>query len=473
MLMVSNLICQALGVVATIRIARILMPHRYGIYGLVQTIASLGVVFAGIGLRNVAIRECARHPEESTRIFNKTLVVRIFSLIIIGIGILLYAQFGHSPINFTLSVSAIVLLIGLSCWELVENIAFGQERMEYSAIINLLGSILWVGMVCSVPAHWFNPVNVSFAFAFLQIIKAVGYLIGLYHVGLLFSNSPTTTSGNLSYQNLLKQSLPFYWLAILTSFITQLPILFLVKRSGEAEVGLYNAGFRLVNPMQLALSTALMALYPGLAQAGLNNPNKFMSMLRRSLYSITILGTIGAMLISLFRKEVVLLLFGHAYLPAGDAMAYQCWYLALLGIYSVIGTNLAARDKQKLLAGLSTCYAILAIPVLWWGAGKGATGLAMAIVMAAIVNMPYHWIFFQKTLPQSLSSGLILRLCIILGIGMFISMIIPQNFPLIWRAVLGIGLLGFLGFRIRKEILTRVFSPPLEKEKPKWIFSEQ
>lgn len=472
LLLGSNIICQFFGILATIRIARILLPHGYGLYGLVQTMASLGLVFAGMGLRNVAIRECARHPEESTRIFLKTLVIRIVSIFIVSIGILLYAQFGRSPIDFTLSVVAISLLIGLSFWELVENIAFSQERMEYSAMMNLIGSVLWVVLAWAAPAKWLTPFSVSLAFALLQIVKALGYLIGLYHTDLLFSKSQNLTSRKLTYHNLLKQSLPFYWLAILTSFITQLPILFLAKRSGETEVGLYNAGFRLVNPMQMVLNTALMALYPGLAQAGVNNPDRFMKVLRRALYGITILGTIGAMLISLFRKEVVLLLFGRTFLNAADAMAYQCWYIVFLGIFSLIGTNLAARDQQKLLAGLSTCYAILSIPILWWGAGKGATGLAMAIVVAAIINMSYYWIFFQKTLPRPLSNRLVLHLCTILGIGISISMIIPQDFSLLWRVIWGIGLLGFLGIRIRKEILARILSRHSKEGGPKWILSE-
>src|SRR3954453_8212814 len=61
-LVMSGLGAQALGMLATIRGARALAPGGYGQYNLVQTIAGLGAVIAGLGLRNVVIRECARHP---------------------------------------------------------------------------------------------------------------------------------------------------------------------------------------------------------------------------------------------------------------------------------------------------------------------------------------------------------------------------------------------------------------------------
>lgn len=463
MLMVSNFACQLLGVVATIRIARVLMPHGYGIFGLVQTMASLGTVFAGLGLRNVAIRECARHPDHGTEIFMKTTAIRMISLFVIAIGIVLYAQLFSSQLGFPFSVIAIVLLMGLLFWESVENIAFGRERMEYSAVINFIGSMIWLITAWAVPPNWVTPINVTLAFAVLQIFKALGYLLASYYSRWLFSVSPQTTSGALACRDLFIQGLPFYWLAILTSVITQLPIFFLAERSGKAEVGLYNAAFRLVRPMQMMLSTLLVALYPGLSRAGINNPERFMRMLQRALYSIVLMGTLVAMNVSFFRRELVSLLFGSNYLDAASALAYQCWYFVLWSIYSLIGTNLAARDQQTLLAKLSTAYVILTIPVLWWGAGHGATGLAMANMVGTILNMPYHWIFFQRSLHFPLSKGVAFRMCAMIGIAMGASVIMPRDFPLIWRGVLGVTLLGFLGVRIRKEILLREVSLTLKE----------
>jgi O-antigen/teichoic acid export membrane protein len=447
LLVVSNLICQALGMLAIVRIARALSPEGYGQYSLVLTMAALGVVLASLGVRNVIIRECARDPERSASIFFTSAVLRVPMLIAVGAGILLYSQVTQQ-LDIVLSALAVGLLVGQSCWELVENVAFGHERMEYSAGINLAGSVIWVVVAWSVPQWWLTPFNVSLAFTVLQAGKTLTYAVVGGHAGY-FRGSPTIPQQS-SLRHLLQHSLPFYWLALLTATTNQLPILFLAERSGQAEVGLYNVGFRLIAPMQMLIMTALTALYPGLSQAAVSNNEQFMRTIRRALLGITLIGTIGALAISLLRQEVVLLLFGTAYGSAADAMAFQSWYSVWLAIYSLLGTSLAATDKQRWLAWLSTCYALLAVPILWWGAGHGATGLAATMVGAAVINMPYHWVIFQRSLPCPLTTSFTLSLITILGGGITIAWLIPPTLHFLWRLALLIVLLALLAAGIAK-----------------------
>lgn len=449
-LVVSNLICQALGVLAIIRITRALSPESYGQYSLVITMAALGTVLASLGVRHVAIRECARNPERSASIFFASTLLRAPMLVVVGAGILLYNQLvGYSHgLDIILGAFAVGLLVGQSSWELIENIAFGHERMEYSAGINLAGSIIWVSAVWTVPDSWLTLFNVSLAFTTLQAGKTLVYIAVGSRAG--YFRGASEISQRLSF--LLRQSLPFYWLAVLTATTNQVPILFLAERSGQAEVGFYNAGFRLISPMQMLIMTALNALYPGLSQAAVSNNRQFMRLIQRVLLGITLIGTVGALSISLLRQEVVLLLFGPAYSFAADAMAFQCWYSVWLAIYSVIGISLAATDKQRWLAWLSTCYALLSVPILWLGAGYGATGLAGAMVGAAVINIPYHWMTFQRSLPCPLTPSFTLSLAMVLGGGFTVAWLIPQSLHLLWRLALLTVLVALLVAAIAKKV---------------------
>jgi O-antigen/teichoic acid export membrane protein len=152
---------------------------------------------------------------------------------------------------------------------------------------------------------------------------------------------------------------------------------------------------------------------------------------RRALLGIVIMGTIGALILSLVRGEVVLLLFGSAFRTAADATAYQCWYAVLFALLAMIGATLAARDRQKQLAWLASAYALVATPILWIGAGFGATGLAIAALLSAGLNLVYHWVALQRSLPQALALHFTLRLLLILGSGIGLAWIIPQTW--IWQ----------------------------------------
>ncbi len=452
-LVASSLACQGLGMLATMRIARRLAPDGYGRYNLIQTTAALGVVLAELGLRHVIIRECARRPERSAEIVLCSGVMRAIVLSVVGAGVFLYGSrtAGMTPAFGTITVA---LLLAMSIWNLSECVAFGHERMEYSSVLNLAGSTAWCAAACLVPSRLITTLNVSLAFALLQGAKALAYAMLALHAGYL-KRGPGPIRWWRTGRQLLAQSLPFYWLALLTSVTNEVPILFLAERSRSAEVGLYNVGLRLVSPMNMLTTTALVALYPGLSRVGPTEGEQFVRVTQRALLSIVAVGTVGAATISLLRLELVSLLFGTAYSATADAMAFQCWYAVLLAVLSLIGTSLAARDRQKQLALLSTAYAIVATPILWWGAARGATGLALSILAAAILNMSYHWLAFQRSLPRPLSGSYSAALLLLLAAGMTFSWAVPQTWSVPARvliALISLPVVSVLAISVRRPL---------------------
>jgi O-antigen/teichoic acid export membrane protein len=443
-MVVASLGSQALATLATIRIARALTPEGYGEFNLVTTLASLGTVIASLGLRNVVMRECARHPEQTASLLVSSALLRAGSLVLGSVGILVYMQVGHSGLRVELGSVAVGLLLGQTTWDLLETVAYGHQRMEYSAAINLVGAVIWAAAAWAVPTSSLTTFNVSLAFAALQVTKAIAYtrLIQQVRAVRIFP-PPALTELYSTGRSVLAQSLPFYWMAVLTAGTTQLPLLFLAERSGQAEVGLYNAGFRLTSAVQLLLEAALTALYPGLSQAAAADPQRFQYTVRRALSGLTLLGVGGATAVSLIRGELVRILFGGAFRAAANAMSLQCWYVVIYCVLSLIGTSLAASDRQKQLAMLTTAYMVVAAPILWVGAGYGAFGLAAASLVAAIVNLSYHWVVFDGTLPHRLPVSFVLRLLLTMGVGVGLALSVPEDWPLLLRV--SIALLVFTG----------------------------
>jgi O-antigen/teichoic acid export membrane protein len=186
----------------------------------------------------------------------------------------------------------------------------------------------------------------------------------------------------------------------------------------------------------MLIQTAIVALYPMLAKYERSQIEQFMKMVKRALIGLCVIGTISALAISLIRTEVVVVLFGKGYLPSADAMMYQCWYTLIYAIFCLIGTVLAARDKQRWLAWLSTVYAIITMPILWYASASGAKGLAIGIVIAAILNFTYHWYYFEKSLPAKLPLKYLASIVALIGSGMVLSWSIPVSVPFILRLMI-------------------------------------
>lgn len=441
-LLSASIVSQLLGMIATIRIARVISPAGFGHFSLVQTTAGIGLVVVGLGMRNTIIRDSARYSERAGVLFAAGLWIRIFFGIFIGAGIVLYAALSPKILPTSLSGYTVLLLFGLIVWDTTESISFGSQRMEYSSGISALGSILWALWIWSLPRSTLTVASVSFSFAMLQILKAGAFTSQLKRI------APTAGPWDLSsargeFRRLIVDSFPFYWLALLTMFQIQIPILLLAERSDPTQVGLYNVGFRLLNPLQLLMATGLSALYPYLSKAKVHDPARYMKTIELAIKITIFVGSGLAMVISFIRVEVVKILFGSPYLKSADAMVFQCWYTVLYAMLCLLGTSLAASDKQRWLANLSTANTIVVLPLIWIGAAHGATGLAAGLAGSAVINLVYVWIVFQKSLPGRLDPRLAVQSFGILACAGVGSRIIPITCPVIIRvAMAGIILIG-------------------------------
>ncbi len=420
----SNIVSRVLGMAATIRIARLLEPEGFGQFGIVQMMAVTGTVVAGIGIRNVVTRQTATHPEMRGSLFLSSAVIQAIAFIPVIIGIWFYCQFSNQGISVSLYVVVVGLLLGLLIWELVESIAFGQERMEYSSGINIAGSVIWVVFAWMAPCSWLTLFRVCLAFALLQGAKALAYILAGKLSGFLRINVRDN-----QYGYLLRSSMPFYWLALLSIPTIQLPIFFLLERSGQMETGLYNAGMRLAGPFQMVMYTGTTALYPVLCKLAVSDKEQFMQKIRQILFVFVIGGTIGAFAITILRYELVTVLFGSSFYLAANTLSFLCWNMVFLAIFALIGTILAASNNQKILAKLATCYAILATPIIWWGAGRGATEMALAMLVASALNMSYHWVILEKKLPARFTVFYRMGLLSVLAGGFIAAFGVPQTLP--------------------------------------------
>jgi len=117
----------------------------------------------------------------------------------------------------------------------------------------------------------------------------------------------------------------------------------------------------------------------------------------------------------------------------------------------MIGVSLSSSDKQNWLAILSTAYSAIALPFLWIGSKHGAEGLAIGNLIAACANMVYHWIIFQRTDKNKISSTISLLVFIFPLIGFLFSFTLPQSLSITSKISLIIVMLILFGLYIYKK----------------------
>jgi len=204
----------------------------------------------------------------------------------------------------------------------------------------------------------------------------------------------------------------------------------------------------------MMLSMLLTALFPMLSRLAVDNKLLFAERVKSLLNIIVLTGIWGSLCFSLFSQDIVKLLYGDAYITTANVILVQCWFTVLFAIFCTIGTILSALDKQKLLATLSIFYGVIAAPIFYFGTKYGAIGLAWSFVIAAFLNMTYHWVIFRNLLEKHISLLYSIIIFASIGILSYLTYNFKIELTFVFRLCLGILLsAGLFTYLYKVEFL--------------------
>lgn len=438
-------VSHVINMLTNIYLARLLEPVFYGEYTLLITYISIFYTVSALGLRQIVIRTIARNQNNSRIVFYYSVLLRLYGYVL-GI-IVLFVYNWISPLGMSDFLIAALLLgvFAQSFWDALQNVAFGMQRMEWTSIINVTGSICILLTYIVLPTSVISVDMVTIIYIAWFLLKDMAYLVSLYRNHLLTSDSSNVAMESIgTRKRMLKESMPFYILSIFTMLSSQFPILFLEQNSSIEEVAYFNTANKLLLPMTMLINTSLVALFPNQAKLFVENKVAFANQVKKIMSFIIGLGILLGVVITLFRTELVWVLYGAKYANTGEVMAFQCWYLVVYTVFGFIGGTMGAADRQNLLAGCSIAYSFVSVPFLFYGSYYGAQGLALAYIVSSVVNMTYHYYFLEKILDNRLNKSFTIKLFSSIIAAFLISNYILSILPFWIKILLIMGIFIFI-----------------------------
>lgn len=447
---------QLLGMFATIRIARLFAPDIYGQYGVIIATVSIFQVIAALGLRQIVIRTIARNKSNSRVVYYSSLIGRIFGVLVSSIVLLIY-QYLHNRNISTIDLLMIASLFSLNFWESLENLAFGNQKMESSGYINFAFNIVWVSCIYLFPKSYFTLELIFLTQIVFQFCKDIFYYA--YSRRYNFLQGPLERKDVIpELRNLIKDSSSYYLMYLLSLLTSQLPILLLNANSSSTEVGFFNISNKLLSPLSIVISTALVTLFPHFSKLYVSNKGMFYMQLKNAFILFTIIGIFGAFTVTLFRGEVVNLLFGLDYAKSSMVMSYQCWFLVInTGLLSLISNLLGAMDKQRTLSKITIIGSLVSVPILWYGSRFGAENLSLAYLIFSILQFSYCWFFLVKFSENRIYISFFVKILIALILFMFIALLLPDSLSVIVRLLIFLMISALLLLSIKKFKVLSMF----------------
>ncbi len=417
----SDIIGQIISFFAMFRVARHLAPEQYGVYSLILSTASLFGMIAIFGLSQVVITEVAKNNENSSSIAKNVLKIRFITIPLALFFLIIYYLFiKHEGGIFVIVITSILIIVS-NLSDIVETLAFGRQKMKYTAILNLANSLLWVACLYIIPINLLTVDVVISLYVSLQALWLIAYFI--IEKRNHFFQQPRGAS-EIHQGFLVRMALPYYWMNLIGTAMVQMPVLLLGNFAGAFQVGLYNAGYRLVMPLTLLLNGLSTVLFPKLVEVRQVSNINFVMLVYQTISWIVYIGVLLSLLITAFSREIILFTVGPDYLPAISSFSNQVWYLFLYSIYIIIGITLSSMEKQRILAVLSTINIVISFCFIYFGSQQGASTLSLFILISYLINLPYHFLVMQHELKIRMKTSHLIRESTMLIYGVLLSRLI-------------------------------------------------
>lgn len=425
-----------IGIIRSKLIAILVGPVGMGISGLLQI--SIGMIggITNFGLSNSAIKDISAAYADGD--LNKVhRIISVFKQLVWLTGILgavvtlifspllSHLTFGNSKYSWAFALLSITLLINqiTSGYEVIMR---SMRQIKLSARASLLGSFL--GLISTIPLYYYLGIN---GIVPALIISTIISLISTWFFAL---NIPINYV-KISFRDLSIEGKEILKLGFLISLSGTTQIIFsyfvriyIGKLGTIGDVGLYNAGFAIVNTyVGMIFNAMAIDYYPKLSSVSQNLKEVNDTINQQAEIAILILSPMILIFI-VFIKWVIILLYSNFFLPVEQMLLFSAVGMLFKAMSWAIAFLFLAKGLSKLFFWselIAQVYTfLLSIYGYHW---SGLTGLGIAFFISYILYFFQVLIISMRLLQFKLSRDLIgifvINLLIaLIGLGLALSL---------------------------------------------------
>jgi len=360
-----------------------------GYYSVAMSVGAVAALFVSLGIQELLIRQISQNPDCARD----------------RLGVLLPVQLLLAPLAWAVACILSIALIGVTAAIPVVMAACGyqvllplgslllapfqaRELMLVSASCNLSHRvlILLLGLI----AIWFGASAGAVALAFvaggLSLIASAWYQASRRFGPPRWRFSPSEAL------RLYRLAAPFFGLAALGVIYARGSIVALSALTTSQVVGLYAVADRVMVALNLGPVMFNSAVYPALARVAEDSAAQARALSARCLRLLLVAAIPLAALATIFSTDIVRWCFGASYLGALSVLQVLVWTLPVRGAQSVLGSQLAAMNRQAALAGarfagLGIFLALAPLLIL----SRGLIGAACAVLLCDAVQTLLYW----------------------------------------------------------------------------------
>jgi O-antigen/teichoic acid export membrane protein len=355
-----------------------------------------GVVVATFGLDTLMVKEVSRDHSLGNQYICSVLGFKVISSLAVMVGA--YGLFGFFlqdlPMSRLLAVFSIVICLNSlsqSFWY------YGDAFQKFQ-----FHAALWAfSNVIKVPLVWF------FIYLEQDLMMVVYALIIAEVVSLTLSGFWIRMRFRLALGNLTFKSTPHLFkkvwslavVFILSAVYSRVNLMMLEVIKGERAVGIYSAAYKLIEVLNIIPGTVNIAALPGLAvDYFADNIEGFRANLYRTLIVLGVGGAAIGLLLHLFSKQVVLLLYGSLFSDSGLSLSILSGVIFFIFVNGYLAYVTIATNNDRVVALILVVTTILNVLLNSYLIPRYShIGAAISTLISEIFMLFCYIVLFVKT----------------------------------------------------------------------------
>jgi O-antigen/teichoic acid export membrane protein len=396
-------------------LARGLQPETYGIYAFLLAISISICLFLDMGTSKAFYTFISKKNQ------SKYFFVSYFLWVLVQFLIAIFCIYIIVPDSWIdiiwkgnsreLSLLAfIAIFLQTRIWLVISQV--GESLRETYKVQSLSVTIAVIHLTLIAVMYWLDVMMLDsiYYLIILEFILATGvsYLI----LKINFSQSKEVSKGYFKqYWVYCMPLIPYSWLGVLSEFTDKW---LLQHYGGSIEQAYYHIAVQFALVSLLATTTIINILWKEVAEANENgDKQKIYQLYDKVIHILYVFSAIVSGFLIPWTSEILLLLFGSAYVDGVIVMSIMLLYPIHQSLGQIVGVMFMALEMTKdyvvinsviLLSGMVFSYLILApsnaiVP----GFGLASTGLALKMVLLQIigVNLSMWWLAKSNKLPYN------------------------------------------------------------------------
>lgn len=335
----------ALGLVVTMLTSRYLGPSNYGVINYAASVVAFFTPIAQLGLTNIMVQEFVAHPEEEGKILGTALSMALISGLacVVGVGSFAFAFNRTEPVTIVVCILYSTSMI-TQVLELTQYWFQSKYKSKFQSLSALGAYILVSAYQIYLLASGKSVIWFALTYT-LQYFLIAASMFVLYRM----NHGPSLGFSMVIGKRLIQSSRYYIVSGLMVTLFAQTDKVMLKMMIDDAATGYYSAAVTCAGLTSFVFMAICDSARPAIFESQLKDKAKFEKNVSR-LYGIIIyLSLAQCLVMTIFARLVIHIIYGAAYDPAIPALQLIVWYSTFSYLGIVRNIWILAEKKQKYL----------------------------------------------------------------------------------------------------------------------------